>query len=199
MAGRDIEHIGQHWEAEEALEQIAFADVILLNKVDFVEEEQLLELERRIRGMNAIAKIYRTQDAQIEMESILGIKGFDLNHALQIDLEFLNETAHEHDETVGSVAIVEAGALDGQKLNDWIGKLLQTQGPDIFRMKGILNVAGEESRVVFHGVHMLFEGRADRPWQAQETRKNELVFIGRNLDEAQLKTDFRACLLQASL
>jgi G3E family GTPase len=191
----DAKHIHQHWEAEEAQEQIAFADVVLLNKTDLVTPEELDELERRIRSMNALAKIYRTRNAELEMDALLGIGAFDLNRALEIDPEFLNETAHEHDETVSSVAIVESGELDGNKLNEWLGNLLQTQGPDIFRMKGILTIAGEDRRFVFQGVHMLFDGRADRPWKPGETRKNELVFIGRNLNEAQLKEDFRACLV----
>ena len=191
----DAKHIWQHWEADEAQEQIAFADVILLNKTDLVLPEQLDELERRIRSMNALCKIYRTRNAELEMDALLGVRAFDLNRALEIDPEFLNETAHEHDETVGCVALVESGELDLQKLNDWLSYLLQTQGTDIFRMKGILNIAGEDRRFVFQGVHMLFDATRDRPWKKSETRKNELVFIGRNLDEAQLKEDFRACLV----
>ena len=191
----DAKHIWQHWEADEAQEQIAFADVILLNKTDLVLPEQLDELERRIRSMNALCKIYRTRNAELEMDALLGVRAFDLNRALEIDPEFLNETAHEHDETVGSVALVESGELDMQNLNDWLSYLLQTQGTDIFRMKGILNIAGEDRRFVFQGVHMLFDATRDRPWKKSETRKNELVFIGRNLDEAQLKEDFRACLV----
>ena len=82
------------------------------------------------------------------------------------------------DETVKSFAIVESGELDGQKLSNWLSNLLQTQGVNIFRMKGILNVAGEDDRFVFQGVHMLLDGKPDRPWKEGETRKNELVFIG---------------------
>ncbi|NEQ44649.1 MAG: GTP-binding protein [Leptolyngbya sp. SIOISBB] len=191
----DAKHIHDHWEADEAQEQIAFADVILLNKTDLVSEADLAALEARIHSMNAMAKVYRTRDAAIEMESILGVNAFDLNRALEVDPDFLGEDAHEHDETVGSIALVEAGELDGEKLNAWLSELLQTQGPDIFRMKGILNMAGEDQRFVFQGVHMLFDGRADRPWKSTETRKNELVFIGRNLNETQLREDFRACLV----
>ncbi|MFM7427881.1 MAG: CobW family GTP-binding protein [Elainella sp.] len=190
----DAKHIHQHWDADEAIEQLAFADVILLNKTDLVTPDELDELEQRIRSMNAIAKIYRTQDAQVEMNSILGVGAFDLSRALEVDPNFLSEDAHEHDETVGSVAIAESGTLAFERLNAWISDLLRNQGSDIFRMKGILNLEGEDSRFVFQGVHMLFDGRADRPWKPNETRKNELVFIGRNLDEAQLKADFRACL-----
>jgi G3E family GTPase len=190
----DAKHIHDHWDADEAQEQIAFADVILLNKTDLVSEADLEALEARIRAMNAIAKVYCTRDAAVEMEAILGVNAFDLNRALEVDPDFLGEDTHEHDATVGSIALVEAGELDGEKLNAWLGELLRTQGPDIFRMKGILNIAGENQRFVFQGVHMLFDGRADRPWKPHETRKNELVFIGRNLDEAQLREDFRSCL-----
>jgi G3E family GTPase len=169
--------------------------VLLLNKIDLVTTAELDQLEQRIRGMNAIAKIYRTRDAVLDMDALLGIGAFDLNQALQIDPDFLTETAHEHDETVGSVAIVESGEVDGEKLNAWLSDLLQNQGADIFRMKGILTIAGEDFRFVFQGVHMLFDGTADRPWRPGEIRKNELVFIGRNLDEAALKASFRACLV----
>ncbi|BAY17625.1 cobalamin synthesis protein P47K [Anabaenopsis circularis NIES-21] len=190
----DAKHIWQHWEADEAQEQIAFADVILLNKTDLVAPEELAELEKRIRGMNAIAKIYRTRNSELSMDALLGVQAFDLNRALEIDPNFLGEDAHVHDESVYSVALVAQGALDGEKLHAWMSELLRTQGTDIFRMKGILNIAGEDNRFVFQGVHMIFDGRPDRPWKPSETRKNELVFIGRNLDEAKLKQDFLACL-----
>jgi G3E family GTPase len=190
----DSKHIWQHWEADEAQEQIAFADVILLNKTDLVTPEILDELETRIRSMNAMAKIYRTHNSELAMSALLGVKAFDLDHALEIDPNFLGEDAHEHDETVYSVAIVAEGSINGEKLNVWMTELLSTQGTDIFRMKGILNIAGTDERFVFQGVHMIFDGKPDRPWKLNETRKNELVFIGRNLDEAQLRADFFACM-----
>ena len=191
----DAKHIQQHWEANEAQEQIAFADVILLNKTDLVTPEKLEKLENKIKAMNGMAKIYRTQNSELEMDALLGVQAFNLDRALEVDPEFLNEAAHEHDETVKSFAIVESGALDGQKLDNWLGKLLQTRGVDIFRIKGILNIAGEDQRFIFQGVHMLFDGKLDRLWKKEENRKNELVFIGRNLDEAQLREDFRQCLV----
>lgn len=191
----DALHIWQHWDASEAQEQIAFADVILLNKTDLVTSEQLEELERRIRLMNAMGKIYRTRNTELEMDAVLGVQAFDLNRALEIDPNFLSEEAHEHDETVSSVALVTEGALNMQQLNEWLAFLLRTQGVDIFRMKGILNIAGEDSRFVFQGVHMLLTGTADRPWKPDEQRKSELVFIGRNLNANELRRDFLACLV----
>jgi G3E family GTPase len=195
----DAKHIYQHWEDSEAQEQIAFADTILLNKIDLVTPPELAELEAKIRHMNALGKVYRTQLNQTEFDCtlikpLLEVGGFDLQHALDIDPDFLNESAHEHDESVYSVAIVEPGSVDSRRLHDWLKKLLQTQGQDIFRMKGILNIAREDYRFVFQGVHMLFDGTRDRLWKAAEPRVNQLVFIGRNLDEAQLRQNFKECL-----
>jgi len=191
----DAKHIWDHWDSDEAQEQIAFANVILLNKTDLVESQQLTELEQKIRAMNGMVKIYHTQNAEIGMDSVLGVRAFDLDHALEIDPEFLGEDAHEHDESVFSFAIVESGEVNLEKLNNWLTELLQTQGPNIFRMKGILNIAGEDERFVFQGVHMIFDGKPDRPWKSEETRKNELVFIGRNLDSEKLRQDFLACFV----
>lgn len=101
--------------------------------------------------------------------------------------------SHEHDDAVGSIAIVEPGDVHPARLNAWLRDLLLEKGPDIFRMKGILSIRGEDRRFVFQGVHMLFDGRPDRPWQGEQ-RVNQLVFIGRNLDREALTKGFRACL-----
>jgi G3E family GTPase len=191
----DAKHIHLHWDAEEAQEQIAFADRILINKIDLVTPSELDELERKIRGMNAIAKIYRTQSARVDLDAILGIGGFDLSHALTIDPDFLGEEAHEHDESVGSIALVSSGAMNVAKIQEWLSKLLPTQGQNIFRMKGILNIHGQEQRFVLQGVHMIMDARLDREWRADEERKNELVLIGRDLDEVELRQDFNNCLV----
>ncbi len=191
----DAKHIQLHWDADEAQEQIAFADRILINKTDLVTPEELDELERKIRSMNAMAKVYRTHNAIVDMDSILGVGGFDLTNALTIDPDFLGEEAHQHDESVGSVALVAPGAIDIRKLEAWLSKLLPTQGQNIFRMKGILNIQGQDRRFVLQGVHMLMDSSPDREWRADEERKNELVFIGRDLDEAKLRKDFQKCLV----
>jgi len=191
----DTKYIWEHWDSSEAQEQIAFADVILLNKVDLVSPPILEELEQRIRSMNAIAKIHQTQHCQISLDTVLGVGAFDLKNALSIDPEFLDEAAHDHDETVTSVSIQAAGVVNGEQFNRWLYQLVQARGPDLFRMKGILDMDNANRRFVFQGVHMTLDGRPGRPWQADETRRNELVFIGRDLDAAELRRGFSECLM----
>jgi G3E family GTPase len=319
----DARHVWAHFDdGDEVKEQIAFADVILLNKTDLVSQTQLDELEARIHSMNSAAKIHRTRDAAIEMERILNLGGFDLNRALDVDPKFLepeypfewsgvyempagpcqfvlqngpdpamnaafrrvatateegmrsaveptvltfssDETElrpgdtlvpghalyqlslggtsqtyklsvpepgayvlftehhpeefqayvadssgkrmtplqtreykpdHEHDEEVTSVGITTPGELDLDKFQKWLRELLASKGTDIFRMKGILSFRGMTERYVFQGVHMLFDGRVDRPW-GKEPRKNTLIFIGRHLDREELNAGFNACLV----
>ncbi len=101
---------------------------------------------------------------------------------------------HEHDDEVGSIAIERDGDVDIVRLNAWLGKLLGERGVDIFRMKGFISLAGESRRFVFQGVHMLFDGQPDREW-GDAPRHNQLVFIGRNLDEQSMRQEFEACLI----
>ena len=190
----DAKHIWEHWDSSEAQEQIAFADVILLNKVDLVSPTRVDELEQRIRSMNALVKIHRTQQCHLPLESVLEVGAFDLKNALRIDPEFLNDDAHEHDQSVSSIAIRESGMVNGDKLNRWLYQLVQTRGPDLFRMKGILDMDYEDRRFVFQGVHMTLDGRPGLPWKVGEARRNELIFIGRNLDESELRNGFNGCL-----
>jgi G3E family GTPase len=317
----DAKHVWDHFDSDEVKTQIAFADVLLLNKIDLVAPADLERLEERIRAMNPVAKLHRTRNSAVEMEKIFDIGGFNLDRALEVDPKFLepeypfewsgavrldagryefvlhpgpdptidavilpiaaataeardaatldavvaysdeartvaagetltpgkrlfqlvlsdagesrfaveiensgvyafftqhhpNEfeaslrradvaltwesereyrAGHTHDDEVSSVGISEDGALDVQKLNAWLGNLLQTFGPDIFRMKGVLNIKDNPNRFVFQGVHMLFDGRPDRPW-GNERRHNSLIFIGRNLNREELTEGFRACL-----
>jgi G3E family GTPase len=192
----DARHVEQHWDdGKEVQEQIAFADVVLLNKTDLVTPETLDALEGRIRSLNATTKVHRSQHSVVGMDKILNIGGFSLERALEVAPEFLHgEHHHHHVEGVGSVGITIPGDLDEKKLNDWLGELLMTEGPNLFRMKGVLSMKGDARRFVFQGVHMLFDGRADRPWAKTEKRENKLVFIGRNLDRARLVEGFRTCL-----
>ena len=100
---------------------------------------------------------------------------------------------HHHDEEITSIGISDPRALDPKKLDEWLGYLLQSQGADIFRMKGVLNIKGEERRYVFHGVHMMFDSRLERPWGATP-RQNSLVFIGRKLDRQEIEAGFESCI-----
>ncbi|MFM8477467.1 MAG: CobW family GTP-binding protein [Planctomycetaceae bacterium] len=318
----DAFHVQQHIDdSDEVREQIAFADVILLNKTDLVDPADLDVLEARIHSMNSAAKIHRTRDAVVDLNHVLNLGGFDLNRALETDPKFLEpeypfewsglyalsageyslvlqsgpdpamnvclseasaageagmrslvesavvrfsaepesiaggtaivatsellslqlETApvvfpvriphsgswvlftehhpdefsavltdssgavlsplvtreykpdHEHDEEITSVGITTSGDLDLERFQGWLRELLAEQGPNIFRMKGILSFRGMEQRFVFQGVHMLFDGRPDRPWGSQP-RRNSLIFIGRNLDREALNRGFESCL-----
>jgi G3E family GTPase len=194
----DARHIALHIDESEAQEQMAFADVLLLNKTDLVSDADLVTLESRVRSMNAVAKVYRTKNALIDLDRILNLGGFNLDRACEIDPHFLEAEEHHHhdhhhDEAVTSVGITTPGDLDLKKFDAWLGELLATQGPDIFRMKGVLSMKGQAERFVFQGVHMMFDGRSDRPW-GSTPRYNALVFIGRNLDREALNRGFRSCL-----
>ncbi len=204
--------------------QIAFADVILLNKTDLVSPEDLARVEARIRSMNALAQIHRTRNSQIDPGKILNLKARELTSPLTVftgeaeqhhdhkhahghdhkcdahcdhDHEHGHEEPephHHHDESVKSFFIEEERALDLKKLEVWLSELLKTLGVDIYRSKGVLHIKGQPKRVVFQGVQMLFDSTPDRFWNAGEPRKSQLVFIGRELDEAKIKAGFLGCV-----
>jgi len=192
----DAKHINQHWDSMEAQEQIAFADVVLLNKIDLVTTEEIGLLEDRVRGMNALATIHSSQNCDITIESVLNINAFDIKNALAIEPDFLDEDAHDHDhdQSVFSVALNEPGIVDGTAFNRWLYQVVQDHGTNIFRLKGILDMDAQTRRFVVQGVHMTLDGRPGQPWQAGESRTNELVFIGRDLDENNLREGFLSCI-----
>jgi G3E family GTPase len=193
----DAHHIARHMEdTHEAEEQIAFADVILLNKCDLVNPETLGDLENRLREVNALATIHRTTRAEIDIAKVLDVGGFNLDRATELHPHFLepDNHHHHHHSDISSVGIEAEGDCDGRKLNDWISKLVRDQGQDIFRMKGIFAVKNQPDRVIFQGVHMLIDAASGGPW-ADRPRKNSLVFIGRHLDREALNKGFRACLV----
>jgi G3E family GTPase len=217
----DAHHVLLHLDdAREVREQIAFADVILLNKTDLVTAEQADRLERRLTAMNPAARIYRTQNAAADLNLVLNVGGFQLDRVLELEPDFLRGRSslnlvhqacadsdcdhpdhhhaviahdHTHDLDISSVGIELEGDLDDEKLNSWLQKLLAEDGPNLFRMKGVLSIAGEPNRFVFQGVHMMVDHRSDRPW-GKDRRVNKVVFIGRNLDREKLILGFRACL-----
>ncbi|MCP9931952.1 GTP-binding protein [Cyanobium sp. AMD-g] len=191
----DLKHVEQHWDCEEVQEQLAFADVLLLNKIDLVDAEACLAIQQRTRALNPLARVIPTCQADAAMDQILGVEAFSLERALAIDPEFLtSDHDHEHDGAVGSVAFIEGRPMSYKKLEQWIDRLVSERGPDLFRMKGILQIDGESNRYVFQSVHMLIDSTRDRPWREDETPSTQFVIIGRDLDEADLRAGFEACV-----
>jgi G3E family GTPase len=215
-------------DSREAVEQIAFADQILLNKTDLVTPEELAAVEAQIRRINPLAPIHKTQRSAVPLDAILGRGGFDLDRIVDLEPQFLNpahgEHGHVHDEDcdhdhdhhhhdhdhhhdhghdhshdhvaeagIRGVSLTSDKPIDGIKVTNWLNALLADKGPDILRAKGILDVKGENRRLVFQAVHMILEGDYQRDWKDGERRYSRMVFIGRDLDEAALKAGFEAC------
>ena len=200
----DAKHIIQHLDEEkpegienESVEQLAFADRIMLNKIDLVDEEGLAEVESRIKSINAFAPITRTQNSIIDPNELINIGAFDLDRTLEMDPEFLDtEAEHEHDDRVTSTSYRFVGELNANRLKAWIGKLMREQGEDLFRYKGVLAVKGMDAKFVFQGVHMLFGGEFSEEiglWKEGEERECRFVFIGRDLDPEALQQGLMAC------
>jgi G3E family GTPase len=192
----DARHVAEQLSLDEAAEQIAFADVLLLNKTDLEPEHALAAVEKELRRRNPLARIIRTRSCDVVREAVLDVRAFDLKNLLSIAPDLLDEHDHEHDQSIGCVAIKTPGALDPTALNGWLNELIQAKSKDLFRMKGILHLTGEARRFVFHGVHMTLDGRPGRPWGPAESRVNQIVFIGRNLDEDAIRMGFEDCLVR---
>ena len=238
-------------DAPEAKNQIAFADVILLNKVDLVTPDELEEVEARIRGINPYAKLHRTTKCAIELDAVLGRNAFDLDRILEIEPDFLTVEEHDHehdhghdhghdhhghhhhghdhhehdescapdcghdhhehhehhahapkvlhDDEMQSVSITLDGPVEPEIFLPWINEVVQRDGPDILRSKGILAFPDEPKRYVFQGVHMILDGELQRDWKPGENRSSRIVFIGRHLKEDQLRAGFLACSATAKV
>ena len=201
-------------DSREALEQIAFADQIVLNKTDLVTEAELSAIEAHLRRLNPMAPIHRAQRSNVPLEAILGRGGFDLNRITELEPDFLNpahdEAGHVHDENCGhdhrehhdhqhdhgirSISLHTDKPMDRRKVARWLTALTKNQGPDILRAKGIIDVKDNPRRLVFQAVHMILEGDLQREWREGELRYSRMVFIGRNLNEAELRSGFEACV-----
>jgi len=180
----------------ESVEQVCFADKILLNKTDIVKDEkELSAIESKLRKLNPTAPIQRTQFSKINPKDVLNIKAFDLDRVLDFDPEFLDEEAeHEHDETVTSIAVKTEGEVNINILQSWIQRLIEQDGAALYRYKGVIAVKGMERKFVFQGVGMLFSGNfGDVTWKPGEKRENRFVFIGKNLDHGFYRDGFMAC------
>ncbi|OLL53654.1 GTP-binding protein [Bartonella henselae] len=208
----DAKHLSlQLKKSREAKEQIAFADIILLNKIDLVSVKERAQAESLILAINPRAVIYATERTNIPLDKLLDRGSFDLQRVLENDHYFLDhqhfdhvcgpdchhDHAHHHtsvlhDITITSVSL-KTGALQPEKFFPWIQQITQQKGPDILRLKGIIAFQGDDDRYVIQGIHMILEGQHQRPWREDEKRESRLVFIGRTLDAEQLKTGFENC------
>ncbi|WP_397423196.1 CobW family GTP-binding protein [Phenylobacterium sp.] len=183
-------------DSHEAAEQIAFADVILLNKIDLVSSLEVARLQTLIARMNPTARIVPTRNCDIAISDLLDLGAFDLDRILEIEPGFLGEDEHEHDEAVVSVSMSLDKPLDSNRARAWVSSIASDLGQDILRWKGILHIAGQDRRLVFQGVHMLLDVDLQRPWREDETRVSRAVFIGRDLPAARLKAGFEACAVR---
>lgn len=190
----DLRHIIGHWNTREACEQIMFADVILLNKADLVSEPELFAVRDRIRRMNPYTRMYVTQQCDVPLEHVSGVTAFSLNRALSIDPGLLDDTEHAHDDEVSAVCVTREGAADVPRLTRFLHAFGQECAADLFRVKGILNVTDDRTRLVVQGMHTWLETRPGSAWEPQEPRTNRLVLIGRALDRPSLEQAFAACV-----
>ena len=190
----DAKHIWNDLDTStEAQEQIAFADLILLNKTDLAAPEELEAVERKVRGLNSTARLYRTRNADLDLNTLLEMRNLSPEERLAATPDLLSGN-HDHSRAITTVSLVDPGELDGMNVSHWFRSLISEQGINILRMKGILNLRGDPDQFVFQGVHMMFEGRPGRPWEKDEPRMNRLVFIGRDLDAPKIREGFRGCL-----
>ena len=189
----DAKHISSQIDAsEEAREQIAFADLLLLNKTDLSTPEALDQLEKKIGGLNPVARVQRTRNSDIALAAVLDLGSGELAQRIDAAVAAHHSSHHNHLH-VATVCIVEPGDLDGLKLSLWLRSLIADFGADMLRMKGILNLRGDPDQFWFQGVQIEFEGRPGRAWNPGEERVNRLVFIGRNLDKEKITQGFRTC------
>ncbi len=204
-------------DAPEAKNQIAFADVILINKTDLVAPDELAEVEARIRGLNPYAKLHLTERCKVPLQEVLDCNAFDLDRILDLEPEFLEGADHDHDhdhdghghthhhhhagglkhyhdEEMQSLSLATEKPLDADKFFPWIQDLVQKEGPSILRCKGILSFKDDPERFVFQGVHMILDGDHQRPWNNGEKRESRIIFIGRNLPQEKIRKGFQGCV-----
>ena len=210
-------------DAPEAKNQIAFADVIVLNKTDLVSRPELTEVEARIRAINPYAKLHRTERCRVALSDVLERGAFDLDRILEIEPEFLEADnghdhhdhdhhhhghdhhhdhdhghgglKHYHDEEMQSLSLRSDRPIDPTKFMPWLQNLVASEGQKILRSKGILAFSDDDDRYVFQGVHMMLEGDHQRPWKEGEARESRIVFIGRELPEETIREGFESCIV----
>jgi G3E family GTPase len=183
-----------------ATEQVAFADLIVLNKVDLMHAGQLASLEHQLRAINPAAALIRTSNAEIASDAVLGVQRFSLPNLLAIEPGILeDEHDHEHDDSITSFAMESLRAIDADRFSRWATQLTLQPDQDILRMKGVLDFHGEARQFYFHSVHMLTEAKPGKRWASDALRVSRLVVIGRNLDIDALQKGFLSCAHSVSV
>jgi G3E family GTPase len=181
-------------DSAEAQEQVAFADILVLNKMDLVTEAEAAEVERMIKAINPYAEIRRATKSDVPLDAVIGRDAFNLARILEKEPDFLSgEDHHEHDSEVNSVSFEVSRPIDAEKFNVWINQLLQSKGQDLLRTKGILHYAGDNRRFAFQAVHMIADGDYIGDVKEGDPRKSKIVFIGRDLNRPQLRRGFEGC------
>jgi len=190
-------------EFEEVQEQIGMADIILLNKTDLVAEDSLGELSARLIKMNAIAHIEHCKHGQVDVAEVLRERSTTKNIEAGPSIPDPNHDPHDHDhehshtDTVQTFSVHMSEPLDHGRVQDWLSYLIMRYTEQLLRYKGVLNIAGRGSRVVVQGIHAVVNVTTDRDWGQDEKRKTELVFIGKNLPEHDIRTDLSRCVAAA--
>ncbi len=192
----DAKHFKQHFEERPELrKQLAFADVVLINKTDLVDPDYAVALEALLREVNPIARYHTTTFAELAIDAVLDIGGFDPKRFDELNEKRLREINHGHaHDNITSVAVRIEGDLDWDRFGTWFEPFTQRYARYLYRLKGILSVAGRDKRLVLQGVHELIKIEADREWREDETRASTLVAIGRFLDKDAVEADLRKCL-----
>ncbi len=190
----DAKHLATQLEGgHEAKEQIAFADVIILNKTDLVDDAGVQDALLRISGLNPFARVHKTTKSNVELNEVLNCGAFDLERVLRIEPDLLSgEDDHEHDDSIVSVSLKTERPVLAERFSEWIREFIMKRGTDVLRSKGILNLDGQNQRYVFQGVHMVMDSAWGAPWD-DSRRESRLVFIGRDLNENALQQEFLAC------
>jgi G3E family GTPase len=182
-------------EHHEALEQVGFADRILLSKTDLVSPEAVQAITTRVRQMNPRAPIKQVHFGKTDINDILDIAGFSLEEILKIEPDFLEDVSHEHDDDVASFVFRSERPFSMEKLEVFLSAMLEIYGTQLLRYKGILFVAKDEHRWAFQGVHMLMGGEQGPAWKPNEKRESVMVFIGKNLPKDRFEKGLALCLV----
>lgn len=183
-------------QSNEAVEQVAFSDIVLINKIDLATPEQVASVEAKVRKLNPLAVIHHTANAEIDIGKVLNVGAFDLVQKLDVDPEFLGDHEHEHDAAVGSFVLHEERPIDINRFALWMNEMAQQRGDDLYRTKGIFYAQGFRERVVFQSVRMLTTMRPDRPWGKDEPPMSQFVVIGKNLDREEFADGFARCVVR---